>query len=122
LQKAFDTVDYSILLKKLHHYGVRGIVNDWFRSYLSDRTQTTQVGDKVSDKELTTTGIPQGSVLGPLLFLIYFNDISNSSSKLQFYLFADDMNSMYADKDLKILESMLNAELLKVCNCMVNCK
>ena len=103
-------------MKKLHHYGVRGIVNDWFRSYLSNRTQTTQVGDKVSDKELTTIGVPQGSVLGPLLFLIYVNDIYNSSNKLQFYLFADDTNLMYADKDLKILESILNAELLKVCN------
>ena len=103
-------------MKKLHHYGVRGVVNDWFRSYLSNRTQTTQVGDKVSDKELTTIGVPQGSVLGPLLFLIYVNDIYNSSNKLQFYLFADDTNLMYADKDLKILESILNAELLKVCN------
>ena len=96
-------------MKKLHHYGVCGIVNDWFRLYLSNRTQTAQVGDKVSDKELTTIGVPQGSVLGPLLFLIYVNDISNSSNKLQFYLFADDTNLMYADKDLKILESILNA-------------
>ena len=94
-------------LKQLHHYGVCGIVNDWFRSYLSNRIQTMQVGDKVSDKELTTIGVPQGSVLGPLLFLIYVNDIYNSSNKLQFYLFADDTNLMYADKDLKILESIL---------------
>jgi hypothetical protein len=80
------------------------------------RTQITQVGDKVSDKELTTIGVPQESVLGPLLFLIYVNDIYNSSNKLQFYLFSDDTNLIYADKDLKILESILNAELLKVCN------
>ena len=114
LQKAFDTVNHSILLRKLQHYGVRGIVNDWFRSYLSNRIQTTQIGGKVSDKEATIIGVPQGSVLGPLLFLIYVNDIYKSSDKLQFYLFADDTNLVYADKDLKTLESILNCELLKV--------
>ena len=95
LQKAFDTVNHSILLRKLEHYGIRGIVNDWFRSYLLDRKQTVQVGNKISDNETTLAGVPQGSVIGPLLFLIYVNDIYKMSNKLKFYLFADDTNLLY---------------------------
>ena len=115
LQKAFDTVNHSILLHKLStHYGIRGTVNDWFSSYLSNRIQTTQVGSHVSRKESTLCGVPQGSVLGPLLFLIYVNDIYMASDKLTFYLFADDTNLLYADKNLKSLETIVNCELFKV--------
>ena len=114
LQKAFDTVNHSILLHKLSHYGIRGTVNDWFSSYLSNRIQTTQVGSHVSRKESTLCGVPQGSVLGPLLFLIYVNDIYMASDKLTFYLFADDTNLLYADKNLKSLETIVNCKLFKV--------
>ena len=86
LKKAFDTVDHTILLCKLHHYGIRGVINDWFSSYLSDRTQTTQIGSDISSKDKILFGVPQGSVLGPLLFLIYINDIYQASYKLNFNL------------------------------------
>ena len=111
LKKAFDTVDHSILLKKLYIYGVRGIVNDWFKSYLLNRTQITEIDRFISEKEHSPYGVPQGSVLGPLVFLLYINDIK-ASAKLKFFLFADDTNLLHANKGLKILESTVNNELI----------
>ena len=115
LKKAVDTVDHSILFCKLHHYGISGVINDWFSSYISDRTQTTQIGSDISGKDKISFGVPQRSVLGPLLFLIYINDIVQASNKLNFHLFADDTNLLYADKNLRSLELVVNAELIKVC-------
>ena len=116
LKKAFDTVDHSILLTKLDHYEIRGIVYNWFSSYLAHRTQTSQVDNHVSSKRNSVTGVPQGSVLGALLFLIYVNDIYTCSDKLRFYLFVDDTNLLYADNNLQSLEALVNNELKNVCD------
>ena len=95
LQRAFDTVNHKILLSKLEHYGIRGCALGRFRSYLPDRKQYVSVNGKSSSLLTVSCGVPQGSVLGPLLFLVYINDLPNASKKLTFYLFADDTNIYY---------------------------
>ena len=92
LKKAFETLDHSILLDKLEPHGVRGIANKWFESYLSNTMQFVEVNGQTSDWANITTGVPQRSVLGPLLFLDYINDIAKAVQFSQVYLFADDTN------------------------------
>ena len=111
LKKAFDTVNHSILLKKMEHYGIRGVALDWFASYLSYRKQYVSVNGHVSDYLDICRGVPQRSVLGPLLFLIYINDLSNVSKPLSFYLFADDTNTYFEASDLFTLQKVMNCEL-----------
>ena len=114
LKKAFDTVNHDILIQKLEHYGVRGASLNWFTSYLTGRIQFTYCNSKSSDRRTVTCGVPQGSVLGPLFFLLYINDLPNISNKLKFYLFADDTNIFYQSNDLDSLQSTVNKELKKL--------
>ena len=86
---------------------------------LSGRFQTTKIKNSISEKREILCGVPQGSVLGPLLFLVYLNDICNSSNLLDFFLFADDTNLLYADRSLKNLELTVNKELAKVSDWLI---
>ena len=112
--KAFDTVNHSILLQKLQYYGIRGHVLDWFTSFLNGRKQCVSLQSTNSDFITISNGVPQGSVLGPLLFLIYINDIAEVSSTLTFFLFADDTSVFFSHKNQNDLENILNTELEKL--------
>ena len=114
--KAFDTVNHDILIQKLEYYGIRGIALNWMKSYLTNRMQCTEIGDTQSELELVKCGVPQGSVLGPLLFLLYINDIVESSSLFKFTLFADDTSLYYSCKNAFNLEHKINAELSQISN------
>ena len=113
LKKAFDSVSHKILIDKLEYYGVQGVALDLFRSYLSNRKQVTVVDDCVSLLELIEWGVPQGSVLGPLLFLIFINDIPYAS-ELATWLFADDTSLVASASNLPLLQSIMNTEVEKV--------
>ena len=114
LKKAFDTVNHSILLRKLEHYGIRENSLHWFTSYLSNRKQYVYYNGYSSEVKSIKCGVPQGSVLGPLLFLLYINDLPHVSTKMRFFLFADDTNLYYESNDLKKIEVVVNREMNKI--------
>ena len=111
LQKAFDTVDYEMLLSKLDYYGIRGKSNNWFKSYLSNSKQFVSIN--VYDSGLTETnyGVPQGSILGTLLFLLYMNDLNQAIKFCKVHHFANDTNLLYLGKSIKKLNKLVNFDL-----------
>ena len=111
LQKAFDTVDHSILLQKLFYLGIRGIAHDLLRSFLSDRFQFVSINGFFSDSKLITCGVPQGSTLGPLLFLIYINDLCSAFLNSIAHLFADDTSLLHSDDNIDKIEEKVNNDL-----------
>ena len=92
LSEAFDLVDHQILISKLNNYGVKGKNLSWFKSYLENRKQYLNYSNDVTNLAQIKYGVPQGSILGPLLFLIYVNDLCNASNILDSMMFADDTN------------------------------
>ena len=111
LEKAFNTVNHKILLSKLDHYGIRGVANSWFSSYLSNRYQTVSTNNVTSSRQKITCGVPQGSILGPLLFLIHINDMHLSVTSSTLYHFADDTNLLCSGMTLKKLKKVMNKDL-----------
>ena len=114
LKKAFDTVDHRILLRKLYAYGIRGTLLKWFESYLTGRTQYVAFNGTNSDTHYVKCGVPQGSILGPLLFILYMNDICSVSKLLFTLLYADDTCVLLSGKDLDDLIAVLNVELISL--------
>ena len=116
LAKAFDTVNHKILLNKLFSYGIRGTAYNWFKNYLSNRHQYVYLNNTKSDNLSVTCGVPQGSILGPLLFLLYINDLNTVSNLLTIIMFADDTNIFISGHNLNLqnLNLTANIELKKI--------
>ena len=122
LSKAFDTLNHDILMKKLHYHGVRNNTLNWFHSYLTNRAQYTEYNETKSSLLEIETGVPQGSILGPLLFLIYVNDIHMVSRSLNFILYADDTTltspicsfTQGGNSSISKVSNLINSELTKI--------
>jgi retron-type reverse transcriptase len=114
LSKAFDTINHMILIKKLEHYGIRGVAKNWFENYLCNRKQIVKHNDVQSEVMTIRSGVQQGSVLSPLLFLLYINDIQFCSELISIVLFADDTNILFSHTCLKQLNEIIQIEMNKL--------
>ena len=113
MSKAFDTLNHEILLRKLVYYGVKGLANKLLQSYLSERLEYVEFERHISDKLPTTTGVPQVSILGPLLFLIYINDLPSVGNFFKMIMYADD-TTLYCNINKTTTEGIINTELAHV--------
>ena len=116
LSKAFDTINHKILIDKLEFYGIRGIALNWFKSYISNRQQYVLYNGTASTRLFLTCGVPQGFILGPILYLLYVNDIVNVLPILHLILFVNDTNIFVSHRDLPTIIRTLNVELKLLCN------
>ena len=116
-KKAFDTIPFNLLLEKLNFNGIEGNELKWFKSYLNERYQMVEIDGVKSDNKLVKIGVPQGSILGPLLFLIYINDLPNCVTKSVPFLFADDTTIVKSGTNLIDLHRDMNEELFKLQKC-----
>ena len=114
LRKAFDTLDHCILLDKLYKYGIQGTPWNWFKSYLENRKRYVCYSDTLSATMPITHGVPQGSILGPLLFILYINNLANVSENLFSILFADDTTVLIEGTNINTMIATLNCELAKL--------
>ena len=120
-RKAFDLVDHTLLLKKLKYYQISDETIKWFSSYLLERKQKVFVNNTFSESENITSGVPQGSILGPLLFLIFINDLPLYTNNVFTDLYADDTTLYYIDKSEKCIEKQLQIALQALTEwCKVN--
>ena len=113
LRKALDTVDHHILLNKMRYYGIDGVEHQWFSSYLDNRRQFCRVNGISSDPALIETRVPQGSCLGPLLFLIYINDLPFALKRAKATMYADDimMAISFSSDNIEEIDAVINAQL-----------
>ena len=114
LSRAFDTISHATLMDKLRSYGLNGLEHSWFNNYISQRTQAVYIDGEYSPEYLVTTGVPQGSLLGPLLFVIYFNDFPDCLTHSKVIMYADDTVIYVAHKDLKVIETTLNQDFVEI--------
>ena len=121
LQKAFDTIDHEVLLQKLCAIGFSKRTVNWFKSYLSNRSFKVNLGNNFSQPVSVSCGVPQGSILGPLLFLIYVNDMSQAV-KCHLFPYADDSCLVCQHNDINEIEQQLNVDFRNICDWFVNNK
>ena len=114
LSRAFDTISHKVLFNKLYQYGIRGLALDWIKNYLQNRKQFVIYNNAQSSFGNISMGVPQGSILGPLLFILYVNDLPNVSSKLSFTQFADDTSIFITGKNLKDMSNLMTDQMKRV--------
>ena len=112
LKKAFDTVDHDLLIEKLSRYGIRNSELSWFKDYLKNRSQVVQYENSFPEPSKISTGVPQGSVLGPLLFILFINDLPDCIVRCSILMYSDDTVLFFSAKRPEVIESTINSQLV----------